>query len=83
MSAVSITHDELPPEKRLAESLQRAKEPVDSLLAFQTYAIDRCLELGEAYECPDNADAPLTERGRALGTASLDRVKARRAALRS
>jgi hypothetical protein len=83
MSAVSVTHDDLPPEKRLAVSLQRAKEPVDALVAFQTYAVDRSAEVGETYDCPDNADAPLTERGRALGTASLDRVKARRAARRS
>ncbi len=83
MSAVSVTHDELPPEKRLAVSLQRAKEPGESFVAFQTYAVDRCAELGETYDCPDNADSPLTERGRTLGTASLDRVKARRAARRS
>jgi hypothetical protein len=83
MSAVSVTHDDLPPEKRLALSLQRAKEPVDSLIAFHTYATDRCLELGESYDCPSNADAPLTSRGRALGAASLDRVKARRTARRS
>lgn len=83
MSAVSVTHDDLPPETRLALSLHRAKEPVDSLVAFHTYATDRCLELGESYDCASNADAPLTERGRELGTASLDRVKARRAARRS
>jgi hypothetical protein len=82
MSAVSVTHDELSPEHRLAASLLRAQEPVDSLVAFQTYAVDRCAELGESYECPDNADAPLTERGRALGIESLDRVTARRAARR-
>lgn len=80
---MSVTHDDRPPEKRLAKSLQLAKEPVDSLVAFQTYAVDRSAEIGETYDCPDNADAPLTERGRALGIASLDRVKARRAVRRS
>ncbi len=80
MSALSVTHDDLPPENRLAASLQRAKEPVDSLVAFQTYAVDRRAELGDMSERPDSADSSLTERGRTLGTASLDRVKARRAA---
>ena len=55
-----------------------ASEPLEQLQAFNAYAVDRCGEIGESYDCPDNADGPTSERARELGRASLERVKARR-----
>jgi hypothetical protein len=73
-----VSQDVSPSTKRFRISLQEAKEPVDKLVAFQTYSTDRRSEQGEPCSTTD-ADAVSTERVRMLGTASLKRVKARRA----
>jgi hypothetical protein len=79
MDDLTMTQHEPPSSKRLAVSLQDAKEPGRNLVAFQTYAMDRRAERGDLFKAT-NLTARLTERGRTLGAASLERAKARRAA---
>ena len=78
MSSLRIPLSDRSPEQTLHSTMATAVDPLAKLEALREYAVDRCAELGESYECPDNGNVPLSDRGRELGAASLSRVKARR-----